>query len=93
MQKKGGKGDSLPSLRPPSSDNKRGTEEEIKRCFKTFDRQGKGYILTSDLKHILMNVGEKLSGEEVEEMLNKRGEGEDSDKITCEQFVKMLMAK
>jgi len=92
MQKKGQKKDGLSSLRP-SGDGKKEMEDEIKRCFSVFDKQGKGYILTTDLSHILTTIGEKLSEEEIEEMLNKRPEGGDRDKITCEQFVTMLMAK
>lgn len=92
MQKKVQKKGALPSLRP-SGDGKKEMEDEIKRCFSVFDKQGKGYILTTDLSHILTTIGEKLTGEELEEMLNKRPEGGDRDKITFEQFVKMLMAK
>nr|CAG8463080.1 10109_t:CDS:2 [Entrophospora candida] len=46
------------------------SEEEIKEAFKVFDKDGNGYISAAELRHVMTNLGEKLSEEEVDEMVN-----------------------
>lgn len=36
-----------------------------------YDQEGTGYIDGKQLKHVLLNLGEKLSEEEVEELLKE----------------------
>ena len=38
-------------------------------CVVAFDREGNGFISAAELRHIMMNVGEKLNDEEVDEMI------------------------
>ncbi len=45
------------------------TDEEIRKAFLVFDKDGNGYISEAELRHVLNNIGEKLSDEEVEEIL------------------------
>ena len=55
------------------------TEDEIKEAFKVFDKDGNGFISSSELKHVMTNLGEKLSDEEIEEMIHeadKDGDGQ-----------------
>jgi len=47
------------------------TEEEIKEAFKVFDRDGNGVINASELRFVLTTLGEKLTNEEVEDMLKE----------------------
>lgn len=47
------------------------TEEEIKEAFKVFDRDGNGFISAAELRHVMTNLGEKLSDEEVDEMVRE----------------------
>ena len=47
------------------------TEEEIKEAFKVFDKDGKGTISAAELRHVLTNLGEKLTEEEVDEMIRE----------------------
>ena len=49
----------------------RSLEDELKEVFRVFDRDGNGYISASDLKNVMMNLGEELSDEEVTELINK----------------------
>ena len=34
-----------------------------------FDRDGNGYVSAAELRHVMTNLGEKLTDEEVDEML------------------------
>jgi len=41
------------------------SEEEILEAFKVFDRDGNGFITPDELKHVMTNLGEKLTEEEM----------------------------
>ena len=41
------------------------SEEEILEAFKVFDKDGNGFISAAELRHIMTNLGEKLTDEEV----------------------------
>merc|ERR1719337_561975 len=41
------------------------SEEEIKEAFKVFDKDGNGFISAAELRHVMTNLGEKLTDEEV----------------------------
>ena len=47
------------------------TEEELVEGFKVFDRDGNGFISAAELRHVMMNLGEKLTDEEVDEMIRE----------------------
>jgi calmodulin len=42
------------------------TEEELIEAFKVFDRDGNGLISAAELRHVMTNLGEKLTDEEVD---------------------------
>merc|ERR1719378_340845 len=41
------------------------TEEEIREAFRVFDKDGNGFISAAELRHVMTNLGEKLTDEEV----------------------------
>eukprot|EP00930_Biecheleria_cincta_P075334 TRINITY_DN6249_c0_g1_i1.p1 TRINITY_DN6249_c0_g1~~TRINITY_DN6249_c0_g1_i1.p1 ORF type:complete len:963 (-),score=197.04 TRINITY_DN6249_c0_g1_i1:30-2864(-) len=47
------------------------TEEELMEAFKVFDRNGSGYISVAELRHVMTNLGEKLTDEEIDEMVRE----------------------
>ena len=47
------------------------TESELIEAFKVFDRDGNGFISAAELRHVMTNLGEKLSDEEVDEMIRE----------------------
>ena len=47
------------------------TEEEIREAFRVFDKDGSGFISAAELRHIMTNLGEKLTDEKVDEMIRK----------------------
>nr|POE67941.1 calmodulin-like protein 8 [Quercus suber] len=65
-------------------------EEELKEAFKVFDKDQNGYISATELRHVMINLGEKLTDEEVEQMIREAdldGDGQ----VNYEEFVKMMM--
>ena len=68
------------------------SEEELHEAFKVFDKDGNGTISAAELRHVMTNLGEKLTDEEVDEMIREAdvdGDGE----VNYEEFVKMMVAK
>lgn len=46
-------------------------ELELRESFKVFDKNGDGYINASELRHVMTSLGEKLTEEEVIEMIRE----------------------
>ena len=45
------------------------TEAELLEAFSVFDRDGTGRIASADLRHIVTNLGEKLSEEDADDLV------------------------
>ena len=67
------------------------TEDEVINAFRVFDKEGNGLISSAELKHIMMTIGDKMSEEEADEMVNEADIDEDG-MINYEEFVRMMMA-
>merc|ERR1719162_2045345 len=67
------------------------SEEEIKEAFKVFDKDGNGFISAAELRHVMTNLGEKLTDEEVDEMI-READVDGDGQINYEEFVKMMMS-
>ncbi len=46
-------------------------EEELRAAFRIFDQDGNGFITATELRHVMTNLGEKLTDEEVDEMIRE----------------------
>ncbi|KAI9300521.1 calmodulin [Cunninghamella echinulata] len=66
--------------------------EEIQEAFKVFDKDGNGYISAAELRHVMTSLGERLTEEEVEEMI-READVDGDDRINYEEFVKMMVSK
>ncbi|XP_030937370.1 calmodulin [Quercus robur] len=68
------------------------SEEELREAFKVFDKDQNGFISAAELRHVMTNLGEKLTDEEVDEMIREAdldGDGQ----VNYEEFVRMMLAK
>ena len=68
------------------------SEEELIAAFKVFDKDGSGYISSTELRHIMTNLGEKLADEEADEMI-READVNNEGRINYEDFAKYIMAK
>jgi calmodulin len=51
--------------------------EKNREVFRAFDRNGNGFISPADLRHVMTDLGENLTDEEIDEMM--RAAGSDGD--------------
>uniref|UniRef100_A0A8C9KMY7 EF-hand calcium-binding domain-containing protein 11 n=1 Tax=Panthera tigris altaica TaxID=74533 RepID=A0A8C9KMY7_PANTA len=62
------------------------SKEEIQKAFRVFDKDINGHISAAELCHVMTNLGEKLTDEEVGEMIREAdidGDGQ----VNYEEFV------
>lgn len=67
----------------------RDTEDTLMKAFQALDPNGNGYITSEELKKLMMEGGEKLSAEEVIEMLNAAADPE-TGYIYYDEFAPIL---
>uniref|UniRef100_A0A1W7RAW9 Calglandulin n=1 Tax=Hadrurus spadix TaxID=141984 RepID=A0A1W7RAW9_9SCOR len=65
------------------------SEEELKEAFRVFDKNGDGFISAMELRHVMTNLGEKLTDEEVEDMI-KEADLDGDGLVDYDEFVTIL---
>ncbi|VDI29092.1 calmodulin, partial [Mytilus galloprovincialis] len=68
------------------------SEDELKEAFKVFDKDGNGFISAAELRHVMTNLGEKLTDEEVDEMI-READTDGDGQVNYEEFVQMMTSK
>ena len=68
------------------------SEEELMEAFKVFDKDGNGFISAAELRHVMTNLGEKLTEDEVDEMI-KEADFDGDGQVNYDEFVKMMIQK
>lgn len=83
----------LPIFKAVSDETDTGTFADFMEAFKTFDREGQGFVAAAELRHVLTSLGERLSDGDVDSILKFTGTEEDLDgNIKYEDFIKKVMA-
>lgn len=79
----------LPILQSVMKSNKGYTFDDIAEGLRHFDTDGSGYINAAELRHLLTALGEKLTEDEVEQLME--GVADDDGKVNYETFIKQIM--
>lgn len=64
-------------------------KEIIRETFRFIDKRGDGYITSGELRHVMLNIGEKLSDEEIDELINEADVDMDG-LIDYQEFAQMM---
>lgn len=69
------------------------SEEEIRGAFRVFDKDGNGHISAPELRHVMGNLGEKLSDDEINEMI-RQADIDGDGQINCmfQMFIKSKLS-
>lgn len=82
----------MPIYQEVLTDKDAGTFADFMEAFKTFDREGQGFVSAAEVRHVLSAMGDRLSDEEVEEIIRCTDTQEDLDgNIKYEEFIKRVM--
>eukprot|EP00027_Filamoeba_sp_ATCC50430_P009746 CAMPEP_0168559194 /NCGR_PEP_ID=MMETSP0413-20121227/10388_1 /TAXON_ID=136452 /ORGANISM="Filamoeba nolandi, Strain NC-AS-23-1" /LENGTH=151 /DNA_ID=CAMNT_0008590395 /DNA_START=137 /DNA_END=595 /DNA_ORIENTATION=- len=65
------------------------TDDDMLAAFRTFDKNGDGVINFAELKEVMHQMGEKLSDQEIKDMI-KAADMNDDGLIDYKEFVKMM---
>lgn len=65
-------------------------DRELKEAFKVFDADGNGKISKSEMKELMKKLGQKLSDEEIEAMMNEV-DSDKSGEIDFQEFKTMMV--
>jgi len=67
-------------------------EEDVINAFRVFDTDCDGIISSTELRHIMTTLGDKLDDNEVDEMI-READVDNNGLINYEEFVRMMMTK
>lgn len=79
----------LPIYQAISKSRSSDTADDFIEGLRHFDKDGNGFISSAELRHLLSTLGEKLTDEEVEQLL--MGQEDSQGNINYEEFVRMVM--
>lgn len=66
-------------------------DDQLLDAFRVFDKEGTGIISAADLRQIVTTMGERLTDEEVEEMIREADDDGDGQ-INYQEFTQMLIS-
>lgn len=66
------------------------TADDFIEGLRHFDKDASGFISTAELRHLLTTLGEKLTDDEVEQLLTNQEDSQGN--VNYEEFVRMVMS-
>nr|CDS33375.1 myosin essential light chain [Hymenolepis microstoma] len=81
----------LPIYQSILKEKEEGTFADFMEAFKTFDREGQGFITAAELRAVLTSYGERLSDEQVDDIMKATKINIDRDgNVRFEDFIKII---
>lgn len=80
----------LPIMQTISRQRPVDTADDFIEGLRHFDKDGNGYISSAELRHLMTHLGEKLTDEEVEQLL--AGQEDSQGNVNYEEFVRMVLS-
>jgi serine/threonine-protein phosphatase 2B regulatory subunit len=74
---------------PPRDPAGRFTDEEILEAFKAFDLDKNNFVGAAEIRHVLINIGEQVTDEEVDEMI-RMVDSDGDGQVSWEEFYSMV---
>lgn len=65
------------------------SQDGIREAFKIFNRDNEGYISAAELRHCLTNYGEKLTNDEINDMIREADLSGDG-RVDLEKFIELM---
>jgi len=69
----------LPIYTAVSKEKDTGNFNDFNEAFKTFDREGQGFISSAEMRHVLCSLGERMTDEDIDEIMRATDTREDLD--------------
>jgi len=83
----------LPIYQAVAKETDVGTFADFMEGFKTFDREGQGFISSAEMRFVLGNMGERLTDGEIDQILKFTGTEEDLEgNLKYEEFINKVLA-
>jgi len=86
-------GEFLELMAGKDGEEEKDTREEIDKVFHLFDTESKGHISVRDVARVSRELGERLSNEEIQEIVRRACYDESTLEITTEDFYTCLTKK
>ncbi|KAK3603071.1 hypothetical protein CHS0354_015766 [Potamilus streckersoni] len=67
-------------------------EASLREAFQMFDEDGNGFISAAELKQVMTNLGEKLTDEEVDQMI-READTDGDGQVNYEEFLAVMSFK
>merc|ERR1719334_2107354 len=71
------------------ADNEKDSREEIRKAFRLFDDDETGFITLKNLRRVAKEIGENMTDEELQEMIEEADRDGDGQ-VSEEEFLRMM---
>merc|ERR550519_476630 len=68
------------------------SQADIREAFKVFDKNGDGFISETELRHVMISLGENLTEADIQSMMAEADLDKDGQ-VNYEEFLKMMQSK